>query len=364
MYNNLTTLTHHSDAFYSTDVHVCNHDYRIFNYRFASYTEFLQSGALDCRGTMFELKKNNNVELISIGFEKFFNLYECPFTMDLNLQTVEEIANKVDGSLITSYMNGSQLMLKSKGSVISDQAVDSMNFLLLPENARFRNEIVGAERLGYTVIMEWIGPNNRIVLGYTTSELKVLGVRSRIDGSYVDFLDVDVDIFPEIIKRWTNLVVVEDPIAFVASIPDMSGIEGYVVRLASGQRVKIKTNWYMALHHTKDSITSPRRLFEAVIEETTDDMRSLFHDDAPAIELIDQMEQFVEVQYNSMVSQVEYFYHKNIQLDRKEYAILGQQELPKLLFGLAMNKYTRKVVNYKEFMKSKWKEFGLHDTNN
>ena len=59
----------------------------------------------------------------------------------------------------------------------------------------------------------------------------------------------------------------------------MQNIEGYVIRLASGQRVKIKTAWYLALHHTKDSINSPRRLFEAVLEEATDDMRSLFYDD-------------------------------------------------------------------------------------
>jgi hypothetical protein len=73
------------------------------------------------------------------------------------------------------------------------------------------------------------------------------------------------------------------------------------------------------------------------------------------------MELFVEGKYNHLVDTVERFYERNKHMERKDYAILGQKELEKMHFGLAMSKYTGKPVNYKEFMAKKWKEFGLKD---
>ena len=147
----------------------------------------------------------------------------------------------------------------------------------------------------------------------------------------------------------------------IHSVDDMQGVEGVVFRLASGQRVKKKGSWYLALHHTKDSINTPRRLYEAVLEEATDDMRSLFHDDPLAIKLITEMEEFVEVRFNHLVDTVERFYERNKELERKDYAILGQEELTRMQFGLAMNKYTGKTFSYKDVMKKAWKSFGLKD---
>ena len=67
---------------------------------------------------------------------------------------------------------------------------------------------------------------------------------------------------------------------------------------------------------------------EAVLEEATDDLRTLFHDDPLVIKMIEEMELFVEHKYNSLVSTVEAFYTENKDLERKEYAIKGQAELP------------------------------------
>jgi len=126
---------------------------------------------------------------------------------------------------------------------------------------------------------------------------------------------------------------------FINSVDDMVGVEGVVFRMANGQRVKKKGLWYLALHHTKDSITIPRRLFEAVLEEATDDLRTMFRDDELAIKMIQEMETFVEQKYNHMVDTVERFYERNKHLDRKDFAILGKAELEGTFFGLAMSKY-------------------------
>jgi len=377
MYNDLMNLVENSESFYYADRELDSTWYRLFNYRMCSYTEFLAPNALECRGHMFRISCEGPtaevVAFVSLPVEKFFNLYENPFTMDLDLSEMKYAMLKADGSLISTYMHnacwfnctpgdaGVVLRLKTKGSLESDQAIAAMEWLDRPENKSFKNELIGAERLNCTVNMEWCAPDNRIVIGYEEPHLVVLNVRSRETGEYVDYADIDAEHFPEILFHWVEFEEVDDKVKFINQIPGLQDIEGYVIQLNSGQHVKIKTTWYLALHHTKDSINTPRRLYEAVLAEGTDDMRSLFHDDPVAIKMIEEMELFVEQKYNHIVDTVERYYERNKDMERKDYAILGQKELKGKEFGLAMMKYTGKDVDYKEFMTKNWKYFGLKD---
>lgn len=357
------------EAFYYTDHEYNGMYYRIFNYRLASYTDFLQPSALECRGVMFQITEDGKpILLASLPMEKFFNLHENPFTMNPDLSSVCRIEEKADGSLISTFVhldktNWPTLGLKSKGSLTSQQAIDADAYLNQPENWMFAWELKKLALQGYTCNMEWVAPTNRIVIGYMEPALRVLNIRNNRDGLYVSKEDLEAEEgqFVEFLRRWIPEVNGKDPVKFIEQIPSMTGIEGYVVHLRAGQKIKIKTSWYLALHHTKDSINSPRRLFEAVLEETTDDMRAMFYDDPIAIKMIADMEQFVEHHYNHMVDTVERFHEKNKELSRKEYAVLGQQELDPMFFGLAMNKYVGKPFDYKDFLKKQWKKLGLKD---
>ena len=144
MYNGLMALVDGSDTFYFADREIHGIIFRIFNYRMTSYTEFLQPYALECRGTTFAMKDGEPYELAAIAFEKFFNLNENPMAMGLDLTTVVEINDKADGSFISSYMIGDELLLKSKGSVGSSQAVNSTAWIHLPENEPLMKEVIGA----------------------------------------------------------------------------------------------------------------------------------------------------------------------------------------------------------------------------
>lgn len=366
LYNDLMKLVDSSESFYYADRQLDDKWFRIFNYRLCSYTEFLAPNALECRGHTFEISTEGNdaqpIRFASHLFSKFFNYQENPFTMDLDLSQVVEIAHKMDGSLISTYLHTeNDLRLKTKGSLESDQAIASMDFLNDPKNQDFRIELLMAEQLGYTVMMEWCAPDNRIVIGYEEPKLTVLGIRNKENGSYVYFNDVDADTFPMILSNWTGIEQIANSSEFLATVPDMKGIEGFVCRMADGTFFKLKCTAYLALHHTKDSINCPRRLYEAVLEEGTDDMRTLFHDDPLAIKMIEEMEQKVEKLYNHLVDTVERFFERNKNLARKDYAILGQKELDRMFFGLAMNKYIERAVDYKDFMKRHWKDFGIKD---
>jgi T4 RnlA family RNA ligase len=361
-------LTENSESFYFANRKVDDKWFRIFNYRMCSYTEFLQPSALESRGHTFEISEDGYaaipIRLASHLFPKFFNYRENPFVMDLDLSKVVEIAHKMDGSLISTYLyDDNDLRLKTKGSLESDQAIAAMNWLNLPENKKFKLELLGAERLQCTVMMEWCSIENRIVLSYEEPKLTVLGIRNREDGSFVHFNDIDTDHFPEILNHWTLIEQINEPKDFLMSVPDMQGIEGFVCRMDDGLLFKLKCSAYVALHHTKDSINCPRRLFEAVLEEATDDMRSLFFDDVVALNMITDMELFVEKKYNHIVDSVERFYERNKELERKEYAILGQSELVGKEFGLAMKLFVGAKIDYKDFMKKNYKYFGVKDEN-
>ena len=136
----------------------------------------------------------------------------------------------------------------------------------------------------------------------------------------------------------------------------MEGIEGFVVRLADGQMIKIKTDWYLVRHKTKDSINNPRNLFEAIISEAVDDIRSLFHNDEISIKIINDMVALVEPKFNRLIKTVEAFYAANKELTRKDYAIKAQG-LEDGLMGLYMNLYIGKDTDYKAFAIKNYKMF-------
>ena len=360
LYENLMTLCE-DDSFFYVDQIMGSVTYRIFNYRLASYSQWLKEGALECRGITFSIDDEGNmIECVSRPFEKFFNLNENPMTMDLDLTTIVEVQEKMDGSLISSVKTEGDIWLKSKGSLFSEQA-QAANRLIRTEKYKALYEYcVEIAKDGYTVIMEYVAPSNRIVVPYDEEALVVLAVRNVEDGEYFP-LDLLCDIAPDHEQFCVKRVGFSDSVEFVDSISDKTGEEGFILLFESGQRVKVKTEWYLALHHLKDSINSQRRLFEACVMETSDDLRAQFHDDPTALKIITEMEEKVVSIYNHIVNQVEEFYKRNKHLERKDYAIKGQSELESMLFGLAMNLYLGKSVDYKEFMIKHRKDFGIKD---
>jgi RNA ligase len=363
LYENLMKLCASTEAFYYQDFNLDNSTMRIFNYRLASYTDFLAPGAIECRGIMYEVDSASNepIHLASLPMHKFFNYRENPLTMDLDLTKIKTIETKADGSLISTYIHNNELRLKSKGSLSSDQALAAMKWLDRPENLSFKNQLYDlTENWFLTVNLEWCSIENRIVIGYNEPQLFVLNARYRYTGKYLSFDTIKLS-HVDVHSRHINTISVKDPVEFVTSIPLMQNIEGFVAKLEDGTWIKIKTNWYLSLHRAKDSINSPRRLFEAVLDDGIDDLRSLFFNDASLIKKIDEMQQRVDHLYNHLVATVESFYEKNKHLDRKEYAILGQKELNHMYFGLAMNLYLKKQPEYKLFLKKHHKDFGIKD---
>lgn len=377
LYGQLMQLVAESESFYFQDFSLDGLTYRIFNYRLASYTEFMKPGALESRGIMFELVEDRQesidepgsmiTELVplrvaALPMEKFFNLNENPMTMNLDMRNVIRIEDKADGSLISTYLHNDNVRLKSRGSISSEQAIDAMAWLETQPDLKETLQAWGDA--DFTVNMEWLPVrlDHRIVIRHQTAMLKILNVRNMRTGDYIDtdlFIGVGDDVISCHYRRGEVLDVEE----FVAQIPNMVNVEGFVLEFENGLRAKIKTNWYMSLHHVKDSVNNPRRLFEAILDEGIDDVRAMFHDDAVVIAAIDSMQAKVDALYNPLVKDVEGYFETHKHLDRKTYAITGQEHFRgRYGFNLAMSRYLGRPTDYKQFLKDRWKELGLRDT--
>lgn len=340
LYTDMLNVVQVSDAFeYKDHISPAGGTYRIFSYRLAQYSDYLLPGAMQARGTMFRLDANGNaVELAARTPEKFFNAYENPMTMfddKLNIDDVELAMVKMDGSLISTFMDvDGVIRTKSHSSLSSDHALNST--ALLHQNAALFSDVQKLHALGYTVNLEYISPVYRIVMPYTEDDLVVLNARHRETGEYMSVLELSKydAAYTKSVFNTSNVIHETFPRSgSLRSIcedvrENFRGTEGFVVRLKSGQHFKIKTNWYCNLHYNKESITVPSRLFAIALNKQTDDLRQLFADDTFTLECISIMERIVFTGYNSLVEYVESFVQENKHLERKEFAIKVQTSVP------------------------------------
>ncbi len=349
LYKHLMALTDSAEGkfFFADHISPLGEKFRVFSYHIASYSDWLLPGALEARGIMFQLDDQDQmIRIVSRPMEKFFNLNENPFTMDLDLTTTVQLMDKADGSLISTYLTGDNFALKSKTSIFSEQAVAANRYIKQPDNRALWEFCDDLSQANCTVNMEWCAPNNRIVLEYPEAKLVILNIRDNETGDYVGFDDIPLPALMRI-KQW--LVDEYDPETahvsdFVETLRAKKGIEGMILRLASGQSVKIKTQWYVDLHSQKDSVNVPKKLVTTILNNNHDDLYALFSDDKPTIDRIREFDSHVSKTVTASFHAVSQFYVKNRHLSRKDFAIAGQKALKPWEFGVAMIAYQKQTV--------------------
>jgi T4 RnlA family RNA ligase len=337
--------------------------YRIFNYRLGTYSDFLRRNALNCRGPMFRINVDEP-NLVCLPPPKFFNLYENPFTMNPDFKTFSSMFLKEDGSMINTFLHPVDdkitLGLKTKGSIDNEQI--ALAYKYLEATPKLSADLLAVTTAGWTISLELVSPANRIVVNYPKTTLRAFCMRHRGDGGSLWNIPVKLNGagFDSLCRH--SLGPVQTFVGnekFVEQIPEMLGIEGYVIHFRDVS-VKHKTKWYLTLHHSKDSVNIPRRLFECVINEATDDLKSLFADDPISLNTIKEMEDRVIPKYNEFVSTVEKYHAENKDLIRKDYAIKGQKELGPL-FSLGMDMFLQRPADFKSFALKNPKLFGVNE---
>lgn len=320
--------------------------FRIFSYYIASYSEWLKPDALECRGIMFELDDNNNpIRIAARPPKKFFNLFENPFTEDIKDDQVGLAFKKEDGSLISSFIDKGELFLKSKGSLFSQQVLDSQKWLYDERRKPLLECLKWYAENGITINMEWVSPDNRVVLTYDEPRLIILNARNNITGEYIDLEDLVKD------QTINQYMVDNHPFEtineLIKEVQELKDQEGYVVYNSKGAEpvFKIKCPWYVHLHSVKSSVSSDKNLWEAVAEGVSDDIKALFETDKASLDRIAKFESIYKKQFSFVYKTAIDIYNKLRGNSRKDYAIESQSILNEIGYPQLFNIIMRLHLN-------------------
>lgn len=345
LYNDLMALcTQQGSGFLFKDYTLDGRHVRVFDYRLVSYSDFKRPNAENCRGTMFEVSPDGQmIDLLCLPMPKFHGLGDCPDTMKLDLspQNIRRIADKPDGSLMSTYLWNGQLKLKSKGSPSSKEALACEQFVQLDDTL---HALLQSLTKQYTVNLEYTGPNNHLFLYYPDTKLTILNLRDRHTGAihylhevlspeqYAHVQSYDVSTYP----------IPEDIDAFLTDLATHKNIEGIVVELHPGQtcdRFKMKTQSYLKLHRAKSAISrdsrdiehcwivkEPKHIYHAVLHQKSDELRLLMRETPALVALIQQMEEEVQPKVMDLEHRITAFYHEHRNLDKVAFIQKSKKE--------------------------------------
>jgi len=326
----------------------------ILCYMFSDSHTFDHPKSIECRGIAF----GEDGRVVSRPLHKFFNLGEKEHLRSEVVQhaPITRIMDKLDGSMIATANVHGTLQLRSKKAFSSDVAQHASQFMNEHENWKRFCELLMQH--GYTGIMEWMSPEDRIVLKYDKPQLKLLHVRHNITGEYV-LLQPQHEVY-NWIEDWDIPQVDSVPLDFpqaLKSLETARDMEGYVVQFQDGDMVKMKTPWYLRLHHAVTFLRE-RDIAELALKEELDDVKAALVESGMNIDEVLQIESRVKNRLIDIEDTVQSMYEEGRDWDRKTFALHFKGHP---LFGLAMGKYLGKELDLVHFYTKNYldKEFSL-----
>jgi RNA ligase len=254
-------------------------DHLIFNYAFSVPALFPHPSTGDvaqdrefsilreCRGLTF----HQDGHVLARKFHKFFNLGEKPETQIDEIDWAEEhvVLAKEDGSMITPYMANGVL---GWGTKMGETDVAQKVLPFVNQNNQYVELAQFCIDENITPLFEWCSRSQRIVLDYPEDRLILTAMRDNITGHYFthDALELfglshSVDVVAKPFNR------IDNPRRFSEESEVEKGIEGYIVRFASGHMLKLKTEEYRIIHGTVSDLASEKNVLALVVSNAIDD---------------------------------------------------------------------------------------------
>ncbi|MFW6311230.1 MAG: RNA ligase, partial [Nanoarchaeota archaeon] len=188
---------------------------------------------------------------------------------------------KEDGSLVAFMaLPNKKIFAKTIGSFVSEQAQAAYRVLYSnEEHIRWVKDLID---FGYTPLFEYVSWDNRIVLKYSTPELRYIGVRCNTNGDFIpagsrgfDSLGerIELQYIPEGVTLAKKVNYTLDELIEKSKAEENK--EGWVVMFEDGQLIKIKTKWYCDLHGLRTENASREDfIITKYLEGTLDDVIS------------------------------------------------------------------------------------------
>ena len=270
----------------------------------------------ECRGLLFY----PDGRIMSRRLHKFFNVNERDETQMgyIDLSRPHVILEKLDGSMITPVYTEAGIRWGTKMGIteVSMQAetfvVQNPQYALMAEECRLR---------GLTPVFEWCSRRQRIVVDYPEDRLVLIAVRENLSGSYTSYQEMLVwgDRYGiEVVRAYAGTAANME--ALTAETRASEGMEGWIIRFNDGQMLKIKGDWYVRIHKTKDSLTLEKNVVDLIVNEKIDDVKPYMLDDDRA-----RVAQFETEFWQAVAERVKIYdrYWNSVQaagMDRKAYA--------------------------------------------
>jgi T4 RnlA family RNA ligase len=279
---------HNDFNFFKKEYDVSGYKVVVFNYFLCGYNMFAnpipgRSGihAFDMRGATFVFNHDGTLYKKFLMLPKFFNINEVESTQYhlLKDKKIKSITVKEDGSLIAfmELPNG-QIYAKTLGGLDNDQVKAAMKFYDNDINLQLAvDEMITRD---YTPLFEYVSFDNKIVLNYKETQLRLIGMRDNVNHDYIPSCQLGLN-FKSFLEN--------NGIIIVKSVEDLNlndlikicnkdnEIEGFVVEFEDGQLIKCKTQWYFSVHklHT-ESINREDYVIETYLNGTLDDILAQF----------------------------------------------------------------------------------------
>ncbi len=217
----------------------------------------------ECRGLIFDTEGR----IMSRPFHKFFNVNEKEETQAhlLDLSRPHVVMDKLDGSMIRPVRMDGMVRLATKMGV-TDIAIEAEKLLDYDQYNWLEDMMVD----GFTPIFEYVAPTNKIVVDYAEAKLILTAVRETVSGEYRSLRQWGAPF--ELVRTDSSI---HDFSAYLAFKRGETMREGDIIRFADGHMVKVKNDWYVQIHKTKDIVRVDRNIVELVLGETIDDTRAM-----------------------------------------------------------------------------------------
>jgi hypothetical protein len=268
-----------------------------------------------CRGLIV----NNNLEIISQSFDRFYNYGEVEsreiFSKPSNFKVVE----KIDGSLIKIYWWDNQWNISTRSNPFGDNYVGDYLFTY----AELVKSTLGVSLSNlsldkdYTHIFEIVSPYNKIVTDYGKNpKLYYLVSRNNISGEYSNFSLSIKNNFPLIcspeIYNFNSLTEVLEKSKTLCSLQ-----EGFVIYNNNFQPIlKIKSPKYVTAHKLRGNGLTLKNAIQLILDNEQSEYISYFPEDNSFFEkIILEINQFLSTLQNIIN-------HLDYQLSQKDFASL------------------------------------------
>ena len=249
--------------------------YQVINYAFQDRDTFETPLEAECRGLIFDMEGN----LLSRRYHKFFNAGERDDVVP-DLSKPHIILEKLDGSMVSPlfFENGEYFRMVTKMG-ITDISMQVEEFI--QDKPNYIDFIKYCSTI-HTPIFEWCSRKNRVVIDYDKDELILTAIRHNDSGTYVTYESMcEFGKFHNIpvVKVFLEGLKPHRLIDLTKTIRSLEDSEGVVVRFEDGHMVKIKSEWYLQLHRTKDAICNEAKVLTLVLDQGLDDLLPLLTED-------------------------------------------------------------------------------------